>query len=134
VIEILQRVGFFPRACVWELTLACNLRCKHCGSIAGSKRPDELSLDECMRVAGELVELGCRRITLSGGEPTMYPGWHEGSATGRAGRAGQPNFQPVSPGRPNISIRRRRPGCVARPSASTASKKSMTNFGLPAPS
>jgi radical SAM protein with 4Fe4S-binding SPASM domain len=77
VIEILQRVGFFPRACVWELTLACNLRCKHCGSIAGSKRPDELTLDECMRVAGELVELGCRRVTLSGGEPTMYPGWHE---------------------------------------------------------
>ena len=77
MIEVLQRVGFFPRACVWELTLACNLRCKHCGSIAGSKRADELSLDECMRVAGELVELGCRRVTLSGGEPTMYPGWHE---------------------------------------------------------
>ena len=77
VIEVLRRVGFFPRACVWELTLACNLRCKHCGSIAGSKRGDELSLDECLRVADELVALGCRRITLSGGEPTMYPGWHE---------------------------------------------------------
>ena len=77
MIEVLRRVGFFPRACVWELTLACNLRCKHCGSIAGSKRADELSLDECLRVAGELVGLGCRRITLSGGEPTMYPGWHE---------------------------------------------------------
>ena len=77
MIEVLRRVGFFPRACVWELTLACNLRCKHCGSIAGSKRADELSLDECLRVASELVALGCRRITLSGGEPTMYPGWHE---------------------------------------------------------
>jgi radical SAM protein with 4Fe4S-binding SPASM domain len=77
VIEVLRRVGFFPRACVWELTLACNLRCKHCGSIAGNRRPDELSLDECRRVAGELVELGCRRITLSGGEPTLYPGWDE---------------------------------------------------------
>ena len=77
MIEVLRQVGFFPRACVWELTLACNPRCKHCGSIAGSRRPDELSLDECLRVAGELVALGCRRITLSGGEPTLYPGWHE---------------------------------------------------------
>jgi len=43
---------------VWELTLACNLRCKHCGSIAGSKRPDELSLDECMRVPASWWSLG----------------------------------------------------------------------------
>jgi radical SAM protein with 4Fe4S-binding SPASM domain len=28
-------------------------------------------------VAGELVALGCERITLIGGEPTLYPGWHE---------------------------------------------------------
>ncbi|HEX7598854.1 MAG TPA: radical SAM protein, partial [Polyangia bacterium] len=77
MIEVLRRVGFFPRACVWELTLACNLRCKHCGSIAGERRADELTLDECLRVAGELVELGCRRITLSGGEPTLYPAWDQ---------------------------------------------------------
>ena len=38
---------------------------------------DELSLDECLRVAGELVALGCRHNTLIGGEPTLYPGWHE---------------------------------------------------------
>jgi radical SAM protein with 4Fe4S-binding SPASM domain len=77
LLEVLRQVGFFPRACVWELTLACNLRCKHCGSIAGNRRPDELTLDECRRVAEELVALGCRRITLSGGEPTLYPGWDE---------------------------------------------------------
>jgi radical SAM protein with 4Fe4S-binding SPASM domain len=77
VIKVLQQVGFFPHTCVWELTLACNLRCKHCGSVAGRKRSSELSLDECLRVAGELVALGCERITLIGGEPTLYPGWHE---------------------------------------------------------
>jgi radical SAM protein with 4Fe4S-binding SPASM domain len=77
VIEVLQQVGFFPHTCVWELTLACNLRCKHCGSVAGKRRADELSLDECLRVAGELAALGCRRITLIGGEATLYPGWHE---------------------------------------------------------
>ena len=32
MIEVLQQVGFFPDTCVWELTLACNMRCKHCGS------------------------------------------------------------------------------------------------------
>jgi radical SAM protein with 4Fe4S-binding SPASM domain len=62
---------------VWELTLACNLRCKHCGSIAGRQRSAELSLDECLRVAGELVAMGCQHITLIGGEPTLYPGWNE---------------------------------------------------------
>jgi len=77
VIEVLRQVGFFPHTCVWELTLACNLRCKHCGSSAGRRRDVELSLDECLRVAGELVALGCQRITLIGGEPTLYPGWHE---------------------------------------------------------
>jgi radical SAM protein with 4Fe4S-binding SPASM domain len=77
VIKVLEQVGFFPHTCVWELTLACNLRCKHCGSSAGRQRSAELSLDECLRVAGELVAMGCQHITLIGGEPTLYPGWHE---------------------------------------------------------
>lgn len=75
MIEVLRQAGIFPHTCVWELTLLCNLRCKHCGSVAGRRRVDELSLDECRRVAGELVDLGCRHITLIGGEPTLYPGW-----------------------------------------------------------
>ena len=76
MIGVLEQVGFFPHICVWELTLACNLRCKHCGSSAGKRRPDELSLDECLRVAEELVAMGCARITLIGGELTLYPHWH----------------------------------------------------------
>ena len=35
MIELLSRLGYYPRFCVWELTLACNLRCLHCGSFAG---------------------------------------------------------------------------------------------------
>jgi radical SAM protein with 4Fe4S-binding SPASM domain len=77
VIKVLEQVGFFPYSCVWELTLACNLRCKHCGSIAGKRREAELSLDECLRVADDLVALGCRRVTLIGGEPTLSPHWHQ---------------------------------------------------------
>jgi radical SAM protein with 4Fe4S-binding SPASM domain len=75
MIDILKQVGFSPRACVWELTLACNLRCKHCGSFAGSRRDDEMSLEENLNVADQLAALGCRRVTLSGGEPTLNPDW-----------------------------------------------------------
>jgi radical SAM protein with 4Fe4S-binding SPASM domain len=75
MIELLRQVGFTPRSCVWELTLACNLRCKHCGSIAGKRREDELSLEENLDLADQLAALGCKRITLSGGEPTLHPNW-----------------------------------------------------------
>ena len=75
MLDILKQVGFTPRACVWELTLSCNLRCKHCGSFAGSRRDDELTLEENLNVADQLAALGCRRVTLSGGEPTLNPDW-----------------------------------------------------------
>ena len=34
-----------PRYVVWELTLKCDLACRHCGSRAGRVRQDELTLD-----------------------------------------------------------------------------------------
>lgn len=77
MIKYLQQIGFAPRACVWELTLACNMRCKHCGSFAGNRRREELSKEEFLRVADELAALGCQRVTLSGGEPTLNPAWDE---------------------------------------------------------
>ncbi|MGA7744147.1 MAG: radical SAM protein [Polyangia bacterium] len=75
MLEVLKRAGMVPRACAWELTLGCNLRCRHCGSAAGPRRADELTLEECLRVADELGALGCQRATLTGGEPTLYPDW-----------------------------------------------------------
>jgi len=77
VLEVLQRVGLHPRACGWELTLRCNMQCKHCGSLAGAVRDDELTHDECLRLVDQLVELQCRRVTLTGGEPTLHPDWDE---------------------------------------------------------
>jgi radical SAM protein with 4Fe4S-binding SPASM domain len=64
-----------PRFCVWELTLACNMRCVHCGSYAGSHRVDELTPDEALSVADQLANLGCKRLTLSGGEPLLRKDW-----------------------------------------------------------
>ena len=37
-----------PIYCVWEITLACDLACRHCGSRAGHARPNELSTSECI--------------------------------------------------------------------------------------
>ena len=53
---------------VWEITLACNLKCQHCGSRAGKRRPDELSTEECLDVVDQLARLGTREVTLIGGE------------------------------------------------------------------
>lgn len=75
MLSLLHHYGFAPHSCVWELTLACNLQCLHCGSFAGSPRKDELTLDESLQLADELAQLGCRRLTLAGGEPTLHPHW-----------------------------------------------------------
>ena len=73
--KLLRKFGFVPRVAVWELTLRCNLRCRHCGSRAGRAREDELTLAECFDLADELAELGCKFVTLSGGEPLMREDW-----------------------------------------------------------
>ncbi len=77
MLELLKRLGYYPRFCVWELTLVCDLRCRHCGSYAGARRKDELSYEECLRVADDLAAMKCERLTLGGGEPTLHPRWHE---------------------------------------------------------
>jgi radical SAM protein with 4Fe4S-binding SPASM domain len=57
-----------PALAVWELTLACDHRCLHCGPRAGEARPDELTTDECFRLVDELAELGVGEVVLIGGE------------------------------------------------------------------
>jgi len=68
---------YTPINCVWEMTLQCNMRCLHCGSSAGKKRENELSLDESKNLALELIVLGCKKISLIGGEVFLYQGWEE---------------------------------------------------------
>jgi len=67
--------NYKPEFCVWELTLKCNMKCKHCGSIAGNARENELTVDECLNVAGQLIDLGCEQVTFIGGEVFLYEGW-----------------------------------------------------------
>jgi radical SAM protein with 4Fe4S-binding SPASM domain len=75
MLKLLEKLGYAPRVVVWELTLRCNLRCRHCGSRAGEARDDELGTDEALAVCRELAAMKCKHVTLSGGEPTLRPDW-----------------------------------------------------------
>jgi len=65
--------SFRPRFAVWEMTLKCTSRCRHCGSRADEARPDELSLEECLEVADQLADLGVLEVSLIGGEAFLHP-------------------------------------------------------------
>jgi len=73
--DIIDRVVSAPRRCSWEITLACNLNCVHCGSAAGTARQNELSTDEALSVCDQLADLGCKETTLLGGEPFLRKDW-----------------------------------------------------------
>ena len=62
---------------VWELTLRCDLACRHCGSRAGHPRAAELSLDGALGVLDQLAELGTREIAFIGGEAYLWTRWLE---------------------------------------------------------
>ena len=55
--------------CHFSLTYRCNLRCKHC--LVSRLRLKELSTDEVLRCIEQLRNLGCERISFSGGEVTL---------------------------------------------------------------
>jgi radical SAM protein with 4Fe4S-binding SPASM domain len=65
-------------AAALEITLRCNMSCMHCGSEAsGRERPEALSFDQWCAVIDDLKKLKTKYITLSGGEPFLYPRWRE---------------------------------------------------------
>lgn len=64
-----------PLYAVWEITLRCDLACKHCGSRAGKARADELSTVEALNLVDQLAALGVREITLIGGEVYLRDDW-----------------------------------------------------------
>jgi radical SAM protein with 4Fe4S-binding SPASM domain len=64
-----------PVIAVWEITLRCDLACRHCGSRAGVARPDELTTAECLDVVRQLAELGTREVAIIGGEAYLRDDW-----------------------------------------------------------
>ena len=73
----LQVVGndYRPAYVVWELTLACDQLCTHCGSRAGDARDGELSTAEALRVVGELRQMRAKEVVLIGGEAYLHAGF-----------------------------------------------------------
>ncbi len=64
-----------PIYCVWEVTLQCDLACRHCGSRAGHRRQDELTTAECLDLVRQMAELGVMEVTLIGGEAYLRDDW-----------------------------------------------------------
>ncbi|MEM2135375.1 MAG: radical SAM protein [Candidatus Freyarchaeota archaeon] len=54
-----------------KITNECSLKCLHCSSDSGLPLHNELTLGEIQNLIDELAKIGVKRITLSGGEPTI---------------------------------------------------------------
>lgn len=66
-----------PIYAVWEITLRCDLACRHCGSRAGHPRQDELTTAECLDLVRQMAELGVQEVTVIGGEAYLRDDWTE---------------------------------------------------------
>lgn len=64
-----------PSHAVWEITLRCDLGCRHCGSRAGRARKDELSTAQALDLVRQLGDLGLKEVTLIGGEFYLREDW-----------------------------------------------------------
>jgi MoaA/NifB/PqqE/SkfB family radical SAM enzyme len=64
-----------PLLVSWQITRDCDLCCLHCctESAPGKRLPDELSADEAMRIADDIIALGVPYVMLCGGEPLVVP-------------------------------------------------------------
>ncbi|MFW9982190.1 MAG: radical SAM protein [Candidatus Thorarchaeota archaeon] len=62
-----------PFQVVWNVTKACNLKCKHCYESAGQKAKNELSTEEALECVDRLADAGIVFLAFSGGEPTVRP-------------------------------------------------------------
>ena len=86
VIRQYNRVKFdntllHPRSMSWDVTNRCNLRCQHCFNASGDSRchdfSSELSSDEALALAEQIVELKPEQCCICGGEPLLHPNLFE---------------------------------------------------------
>jgi MoaA/NifB/PqqE/SkfB family radical SAM enzyme len=64
-----------PLLVTWQVTRDCDLACLHCctESAPGKRLPDELSRDEALRLAADIVANEVPYVMLCGGEPLVSP-------------------------------------------------------------
>jgi len=58
-------------------TRACNLRCRHCYSSSGPEERGGLGVDLLRGAIADAAEEGYGAVSVSGGEPLLYPGLPE---------------------------------------------------------
>ena len=63
-----------PFLVVWDITKACNLKCRHCYSSSGIKSPNELNTREVKKIIDDLDRMGVVALAFSGGEPLIAHG------------------------------------------------------------
>jgi radical SAM protein with 4Fe4S-binding SPASM domain len=57
----------------WVITSRCNLNCRHCVGM----EEGELTHDEAIKIANEIIRLSPQWVILEGGEPLMRPDLYE---------------------------------------------------------
>lgn len=62
-----------PVNVTWEVTLRCNLACRHCLSDAGRGKTTELDFAQCRRFIDQMADLKVFQVNIGGGEPFMRP-------------------------------------------------------------
>lgn len=55
------------------ISLQCNLRCPYCYINAEKKRKKEISFQEIIKLIDQAKNLGVKTVTITGGEPLIYP-------------------------------------------------------------
>ena len=63
----------FPFIVGWELTLACNMRCRHCASAAGLPRARELTLDEALALCDQFPALAVQEVDFTAASRSCAP-------------------------------------------------------------
>jgi mycofactocin radical SAM maturase len=66
-----------PVNLTWEVTFACNLRCRHCLSASAEPAPDELTTAEALDLVEQIHRAGVFQINFGGGEPFLRPDFEE---------------------------------------------------------
>jgi MoaA/NifB/PqqE/SkfB family radical SAM enzyme len=67
--------GVRPHRVKFQITNACNARCKHCNLYL--IKPDVLPRTTVLNTLSDLAELGCKEVDFTGGEPTTHPDFIE---------------------------------------------------------
>ncbi|MBE0596992.1 MAG: mycofactocin radical SAM maturase [Desulfuromonadales bacterium] len=66
-----------PVNLTWEVTFACNLRCRHCLSASAEAAVNELTTSEALGLVEQIHQAGVFQINFGGGEPFLRPDFEE---------------------------------------------------------